>query len=223
MNPRLRLVLACLALAAALWPAMGEAQERSAAPVPTSHPGHPALRAGDRLLLQVQNDPALSDTFTVSSAGNIRLPKLGDVPVSDVPRDQLNAYITTVLERYYRRPVVRVTPLIRVGIIGEVARPGFYAVPTDAVFADALMTSGGPTRDAAMRDLRIERGGTRLIAGPSLRTAMAQGATLDALAVEAGDVVVVPRQQAHDAETFVRILAMAVTIPVAVYGLTRVR
>jgi len=55
--------------------------------------------------------------------------------------------------------------------------------------------------------------------GERLRRAIAEGKTLDQMGLKAGDQVVVPRR--GDPETKFRVLAILVTLPAAVYGLTR--
>ena len=150
------------------------------------------FQVGDRILLRVEGDSALSDTFTVVAGPALGLPAIGDVPLIGVRRADLETYLTRELSRYLRDPVVHARALIRVSVVGEVARPGFYAVPLDLVLADALMVAGGPTQDAKVDRLRIVRGESSLWSGNRLQTAIARGATLDELGLRAGDRIDVP-------------------------------
>ena len=85
--------------------------------------------------------------------------------------------------------------LIRIAIAGEVVRPGFYAVSTDLVLADAVMVAGGATPDGRLDKLRIERGERRLFEPRAVEQAIARGQTLDDLDLQAGDRIVVPERR----------------------------
>lgn len=175
------------------------------------------FQAGDRILLVVEEEPQLSDTFTVQPGPVLPLPGLGDISLVGVRRDELQAHLTRELGRFLKSPVVHARALIRIAILGEVGRPGVYPVPVDLVLADAVMLAGGATRDARLDALRIERGQTRLWAQDSLRHALAEGFTVDQLGLRAGDRIVVPRR--GDADTVVRILGI---LAAAIYGVTRI-
>ncbi len=185
-------------------------------------PGTPppeGFQVGDRILLIVEGDSALTDTFTVVAGPAVELPVIGAVSLKGVPRSGLEAHMTQQLKRYIKNPVVHARALIRLSILGAVLRPGFYAVPTDLVLADALMVAGGPTQEARVDKMHIQRGGTRLWSGEKLQAAIASGATVDALGLRAGDWIDVPK--GRDTESTVRILGALVAIPVAVCVITR--
>ena len=177
------------------------------------------FQVGDRILLVVEGDSTLSDTFTVVAGPAIELPVIGKVSLAGVPRNGIEAHLAGELGRYLKNPVVHARPLIRLSILGSVARPGFYAVPTDLVLADALMVAGGPTQEARADKLRIHRGGGVVWGGQKLQREIARGATLEELGLRAGDRVEVPR--GRDAESTVRIIGVLVTIPIAACVITK--
>jgi len=187
-------------------------------PKPTPATG---FQVGDQISLQVEGDTALSHTFTVGAGPALTLPVIGAIPLAGVQRAAVETYLTQQLGRYVKSPVVHAKALVRLSILGEVERPGFYAVPADAVMGDALMVAGGPTRDAKVGDWRVERNGERVWAGDALRQAIAQGMTIDQMNLHTGDQILVPREVRKDAETTWRIIGILVTLPVAIYGLTR--
>jgi protein involved in polysaccharide export with SLBB domain len=115
--------------------------------------------------------------------------------------------------------VIHAKALVRLAIEGEVAHPGFYAVPTDVVLSDVLMAAGGLTTEAKMQNMKIDRAGRPLIDGDNLQRAVAQGRTLDDLGLRAGDRIYVPRMTRRDLESNFRILAILLTVPVAIYTL----
>ena len=106
------------------------------------------FQIGDRILLHVEGDSVLSDTFTVVAGPALRLPNIGDISLAGVPRADVEAHLTRELGRFIKDAVVQARALIRVSVVGEVMRPGYYAVPIDLVLADALMVAGGATKDA---------------------------------------------------------------------------
>src|SRR6058998_3715231 len=128
------------------------------------------FQVGDRILLHVEGDSALSDTFTVVAGPALRLPIIGEIALAGVRRTDLEAHLTRELGRYIKDPVVQARALIRVSVVGEVTRPGYYAVPSDLVLADALMVAGGATKDARVDRLRILRGNASLWSGNALQT-----------------------------------------------------
>jgi protein involved in polysaccharide export with SLBB domain len=168
-----------------------------------------AFQAGDRILLHVEGDSALSDTFTVVTGPTLRLPNIGEISLAGVRRTDLEAHLTRELSRYIKDPVVQARALIRVSVVGEVTRPGFYAVPIDLVLPDALMLAGGATQQARVDQLQILRGNAALWSGSGLQTAIARGATLDDLGVRAGDRIQVPGRR--DPESKWRIAGIIVT------------
>src|SRR2546428_10385059 len=144
-----------------------------------------AFQIGDRILLHVEGDSALSDTFTVVAGPTLRLPNIGEISLAGVRRTDLEAHVTRELSRYIKDPVVQARALIRVSVVGEVTRPGFYAVPVDLVLPDALMLAGGATQQARVDRLRIVRGNASLWDGDRLQAEIAHGAHLDRLAIQA--------------------------------------
>ena len=178
-----------------------------------------AFEPGDRVLLAVEGEPRLSDTFVVAAGPAIELPGIGTISLAGVRRDGIEPYLTDQLGRYLRHAVVHARALIRVEVVGEVARPGFYAMPADALLSDVMMAAGGLTRDAKFAALSVNRDGSDLLHGTKLQQAVAQGRTLDQLGLRSGDALLVPRR--HDPESTWRILAIVVTLPVAVFGVTR--
>src|SRR5207247_4352325 len=146
-----------------------------------------AFQAGDRILLHVEGDSALSDTFTVVAGPALRLPEIGEISLAGVPRANLEAHLTRELGRFIKDPVVQARALIRVSVLGEVTRPGYYAVPVDLVLADALMVAGGATKDARVDQLRVLRGHSSLWRGNELQAEIAACASADLVGIRRAD------------------------------------
>ena len=198
------------------------------------------FRVGDRVLLTVQ-DPAplrnaaadrgavkseeqqLSDTFTVGGGQELLLPVVGRVGLKGVLRSELEPTLVREITRFIRDPVVHAQALISVGVTGEVARPGYYAVPGDAVVAMLLTAAGGPTKDAEMNKLKLDRAGKTLWEGNEFRRAIAEGRTLEDLRVQAGDQLIVPTNKHSDIYGPLRFVAVLLSIPVTIYTLTHLK
>jgi protein involved in polysaccharide export with SLBB domain len=177
------------------------------------------VRVGDRILLRVEGEQQLSDTFTVSPGPALVLPTVGELALKDVRRAEAERYLARELARFLREPVVHARVLVRLAVLGEVERPGFYAVPADAILTQAIMTAGGPTRDAKFSGLRIERDHAPVWSGDALQQSITRGLTVDQMRLRSGDLIVVPRR--HNAAATAQVLGILLTIPAAIYGLTR--
>src|SRR5204862_958899 len=106
-----------------------------------------------------------SDTFTVGSAQELTLPVVGVVSLRGVLRTELEPRLTEEIARYIRDPVVHARALVSLALTGELARPGYYSVPVDAVIQAVLMEAGGKTHDTKIKKLKSQREGQTLWVG----------------------------------------------------------
>lgn len=186
---------------------------------PVAAQGTPRLvRVGDRVMLRVEGDSALSDTFEVAKGPSVLLPGIGPVSVAGVARDTLTSFFTNLLGKYIRDPVVHAELLIRVGVVGEVARPGYYAVPDDLLFSDLLMHAGGPTKEANVHKMKLERDGAVRWEGEKVNDAVTGQRTLADLGFQSGDQVEIPAIVRHDPLATVQMISILVAIPTAIYA-----
>jgi hypothetical protein len=176
------------------------------------------MQVGEQVVLFVQGNEALSDTFTVSPGRVLYLPNVGEVQLAGLLRSEVPARLSEHLGRYLVNPVVRVQTLMRVSVAGQVGKPGYYSVPPESLVSDVLMVAGGPTAGADMRKVFVERQGTKVVEGTKLQQAMAEGQTLDQMNFYPGDQIYVPERREsllRDPWTLVR----AATATAAVVGL----
>ncbi len=182
------------------------------------------FRPGDRVLLEVQHDSTLSDTFAVWPDRQLHLPSptTGALPLRGVLRSELEPLVTTFIARFVRNPSVRVRPLLRLSVQGQVAHAGYHAVPADAALSDALTAAGGTTADANVSGLKVERGGHRILGGGDFERAVAAGRTMDDAGVREGDQFIVPKKGfgLRDNITFVGLL---LSVAVGVLALSKSR
>jgi hypothetical protein len=146
---------------------------------------------GDRVLLSVRGDSTISDTVTVRAGRMIRLENMPDISLQGVLRSELQDYLTTQLTRYIKRPDVQTTSLVRVAVMGSVAKPGFYQLPADIALAAAIMIAGGPTATADVDRTQVKRGEDVIYSSQLLGQEVAKGATLDQLNIRPGDQILI--------------------------------
>jgi len=181
------------------------------------------FRAGDRVWLEVQGEPALSDTFEVGPGRELRLPTpvVGIMPLQGVLRSELEPCVTRFLSRFLANAVVRARPLIRLSIQGEVARGGIHLVPADAPLSDAISAAGGTTATADLRRLRIERSGETILRGDAVEQAFSAGRTIGEANLQNGDRVIVDRRRDATLESNLRFLWVFVSLAGGIYSLSR--
>ena len=177
------------------------------------------FQTGDRIWLQVEGEPALTDTFVVGTDRALALPTVGTIPLKGILRSELEDHLVRELGQYLREPRLRARALIRISVFGEILAPGFYVAPVEVPLTDALMLAGGPTRDAKLDDIRIERSGRRIWGGDALQSAIVEGRTLDQLNLRAGDRIVVPRQTRFNVGEVLRVSLFA--LPPLIFALTQ--
>src|SRR6267143_3061011 len=183
--------------------------------------GQTAVRApqgdfelGDQILLEVEGDSQFTHVFSVGPGPALTLPVIGAISLSGVRRANLETYLTQQLARYMKNPLIHAKVLVRLGVLGEVEHPGYYAVAAGAVLSDALMAAGGPTKDAKFTAARIEREGKGLYEGNAFQDAFARGMTVEVLGLRTGDRIIVPRRT--DPESKWRIIGILAAIPAAI-------
>lgn len=149
------------------------------------------FQVGDRVALAVVGEPALTDTFTVREGQVLRLPNLPDIQLHGILHAELQDTLAHDIASFVKNPDVRATPLVRVAVLGEVARPGYYSASDDELVSSLLMQAGGLEHDSDLGKTVVRRGTETLYTAKMLQAAMAQGQTIDQLALRPGDQLVV--------------------------------
>ena len=153
------------------------------------------FQVGDRILLTVFSDAARTDTLVVRAGRVIDLPGKAVLPLSGVLRSELKDRVTAEVLKYVKADQVEVTPLTRIAVLGEVARPGYFALRSDVPITDAIMQAGGPTASADVERSVVRRASREYRSADETRQAVANGLTLDQFGLTAGDELVVGRQR----------------------------
>jgi protein involved in polysaccharide export with SLBB domain len=167
------------------------------------------FEVGDRIVLAVQGDSALSDTLAVQPGRVLNLRGLPALSLAGILRAELRSHLVTQIAHFVKDTALRATPLIRFGVLGEVARPGYYRLPADIPISDAIMAAGGPTAHADVPKTVVRRGSKRFLSKGAVRKAMVAGVTLDQLNLGAGDEIVVGAKRERGWQTVAQIAALA--------------
>lgn len=172
---------------------------------------------GDRIVIHVAQEQTLNDTFPVRTGRVLILPNLDEISMAGVLRSEAQTYLTAQIAKYVKDPTVIVDPLIRVSILGAVARPGFYTVRADMLASEVIMAGGGPSGDANLRKTVIRRNGNVVRDQKELEVAFNRGVSLDALNLQAGDEIYVgEKANARNTIAYVAAISGAILAVVAI-------
>ena len=182
---------------------------------------HGDFQDGDRIVVQLLGSIAYHDTLTVRAGKMLPLPRMDDMPLEGVLRSELNDRLSSHLAKYLRDSTARATPLLRVAVLGQVGRPGFYYTPADVLLSDVLMMAGGPAGDANLSGMTIRRSGETIWNAQDTRTAVTDGLSLDRLHLRAGDEIYVPQNSHFNWSTILQAGAIITSLAVTIITLSR--
>jgi polysaccharide biosynthesis/export protein len=156
------------------------------------------LGPGDAIEIIVVGDKDLSQTVTIKPDGTVDLPLLGEVTVAGRTTSQLATELVRLYSKYLIAPSITVQVhafrVDHVYILGQVSKPGEYAVPPGAGILEVLASAGGPTDRADLTKATVIREDTSGKQDPieiNLLQAFAGNGNPD-VKLQAGDVVFVP-------------------------------
>ncbi len=125
------------------------------------------LGPGDTIEVQVFGDPDLSRSVTIKPDGTISLPLIGEVKAAGNTTTQLSGQLIKLYSKYLKSPsisvVVREFRVDRVYVLGQVVRPGEYALRPGVSILELVASAGGPTNRADLAKAVIIRGKTETI------------------------------------------------------------
>ena len=160
------------------------------------------LGPGDVLAIAVARFPELSVQAAVGPEGNIVLPLAGNVSVRGLTIEEATEKIRAAYNQFVIDPIVTVglavQRTVQITVTGEVARPGLYNLAVLPRVSSALLTAGGSTTQADLRQVLIRRflvDGSFIEQRIDLFTPLAAGEPIPDLRLEDGDAVIVPKLQ----------------------------
>lgn len=153
---------------------------------------------GDQGQITVYGVPDLSQSFQVSSTGDISVPLIGNVHIAGMTSDDAQK----VLEKKFSDGGFLVNPHVTVAIkdytnqgvsvLGEVNRPGTYSIMSSRRLFDAFQSAGGLTQRAGQK-ITITHRDTKIAASTVEISDDPVKAADSNVELQPGDTVVVPR------------------------------
>jgi polysaccharide biosynthesis/export protein len=164
------------------------------------------LGPGDLIRVQVYREEELEGDYLVDELGMVVLPLLGEQRVAGIPMRQLRRQLVEAYQVHLRNPSIIITPLRRINVLGEVQRPGMYAMDPTVSVAGAVAMAGGATPAGDLRKVRILRDG--VVYGQRL----GPGTVLSEADIRSGDQIFVERRSWFDRNsTFVVSTTLSLT------------
>jgi polysaccharide biosynthesis/export protein len=132
-----------------------------------------ALGPGDEVIISVWGDTKLYYQLPVNREGNVLVPDIGPIGANGLTIQQLKGKMARRMTAVYsslRNGESGATSFldvslgklrtIQIFVLGEVQKPGGYALSSLSTAIHALYLSGGPTINGSLRTIQIVRGGT---------------------------------------------------------------
>ena len=169
-------------------------------PMPASspEPERPTLMAGDVIQVQVYPHEELNRTIEIPDDYLISFPLVGELDVRDTDVGMLRRKLTAELSRHLLYPHVDIgfegSPKRDVFVLGEVARPGGYAVTRVTGPIQLVARAGGFTSAASRGRVALIRvqGESAVIHKLDLSEFLSGDEPFDNPALASGDILYVP-------------------------------
>ena len=174
--------------------------------------GGVTLRPGDVIAIRVYPDSGLSDSVTVDDHGQATFRLLGPRRVAGIPWPAVRDSVAAAYARELRDPVLSLTPLRRIAVLGAVKRAGVYLVDPTMSFATVIALAEGAAPEGDLRRVRVVREGRTLLTRASVERLVVDAD------VRSGDQIFVDRRSwwALNSGAVVGPLISAVAIAVSV-------
>ncbi len=155
------------------------------------------LGPGDLLHITVSGYPEMATDVRVSQTGNITYPFIGEVQVANLPTQAVEEIVAKKLSDggFIRQP--QVTVLVaeyqgqKISVMGQVAKPGQYPLPSRVRVMDLLAEAGGTLPSTAADEATLlHKDGSKVVIDLQ---SLFDGDPQQNLAVSDGDTIYVPR------------------------------
>ena len=150
------------------------------------------LGPGDQVRIEVAAELELllelSGDYDIDIDGSVLVPLVGLVDVDGRPFSEVAGEIRVGFARELVDATVRVIPLLRIAVLGEVREPGLFPVDPTMTLAEVIAVAGGLTDSADRDDVRVlGRDGTLVLTARESEAALA-------VALSSGDRVIIGRR-----------------------------
>ncbi len=111
---------------------------------------------GDQILIRVWGQVTFNVHATVDRAGDIYIPKVGNIEVAGLHFEQLNGYLKDQIGHVFRNFDLSTNMgqlrSIQIYVVGNARQPGSYTVSSLSTLVNALFFSGGPSEHGSGSD-----------------------------------------------------------------------
>lgn len=165
-------------------------------PTPTNY----VLGVNDELIVDVFGVSEATKKLRISADGDIRYPNYGPIRVVGLTMEQASGKIRSALKKIYPaistgKTNVAVTlgqiRTIRITLVGELSKPGSYALPSLSTIMHAIHVAGGPSDIGSYRQIELIRSG-KLIATFDLYSFLLRGDLGNNVLLQDDDIIRVP-------------------------------
>ncbi|QCZ92616.1 polysaccharide biosynthesis/export family protein [Salinimonas iocasae] len=160
-------------------------------PVPYDY----VIGPGDTFTIQAFAATNVQYDLTVTREGMLLIPDAGAVTVSGLTFEEAKLAISEAIEvkRIGIKTIVTLSEFrsIQIMLVGEVSKPGSYAVSGFSTLINALVSSGGVKRTGSLRNIQVKRHG-RLVATLDLYELLLKGDDSANIYLRQGDLIFVP-------------------------------
>ena len=150
---------------------------------------------GDSFTVYIWGGAEETYNVTVTRDGNIIIPRLGTLNVSGLTFAELKNFLGYKFKEYYTDFEMNITMdsirTIEIFLVGEATKPGTYSVSSLSSIVTALYTTGGPTKNGSLRNIRLIRNG-KTITTLDLYDFFIKGIKDNDMRLEPGDTIFIP-------------------------------
>lgn len=183
---------------------------------------------GDVIDVKFFHSSEFDITVTVRPDGRISLPKVGELSVTGMTPAWLDSIVTNKYAEFVREPDVTVIVSqfsgYQVFVLGEVNRPGGYAIVRNMTVLHAMAYAGGPKDTAKMSSVMIIRRdqaqGVRAFKvdiGRSLKAKRSIDLVRNDISVQPQDIIYVPKTALASVSDFMRQVYGGLLPPLDIY------
>ncbi len=123
--------------------------------------------------------------YKIDERGYVNIPIIGSLSISHLSESELIDTIKIRCIDYLPFPNIRITPLMRLSLLGGFYKPGLYWIDSRSSLWDAIQLAGGFIREDGLKLLRWERDGK--VISDNLTSVFQSGVSLHSIGFKSGD------------------------------------
>jgi protein involved in polysaccharide export with SLBB domain len=153
------------------------------------------ISTGDEILVHVWGPIQIDSRLVVDRAGNIYIPRVGEVHVAGYTYQNLDAHVREAIGQVFHNVNIAVDlghlRSIQIFITGMAVRPGTLVVSSQSTLINAIFASGGPAPMGSYRHIQLRRG-SAIVTDLDLYDLIIRGDKSKDVRLLPGDVIYIP-------------------------------